>query len=289
IIYILLISIFLTAIPATADDFALVKVAFTSLRSEPRHSSEMLTQAIMGMPMQVLADTTPDWVTVRLADGYEGFINRSAIIRKTAAEMQEWKSSHRVTIASLTPQEVIGQDSKVLCRLEAGSIVTLSGDSILLPDGRKGLVDNLSEINSRLPSEDEVLGVAHKLMGAPYLWGGNTVHALDCSGLVRVCFMQFGILTPRDASQLYICGRKRESAENPERGDLLFFSSKPDGGITHVALYLGDGRYIHCSGEVKISTMSSEDPDFSKRYFRGAIDWSNLKGFMPISSHRLYY
>lgn len=285
------ITVLLSALIAkgSSDEFALVSVPFTSLRSEPRHSSELLTQAVMGMPMKILADTTPDWLTVRLADGYEGFINRSAISRRTPQELAAWQKSKRMMVSSVTLVPVFGRDSALMCRLEPGSIVETSEGVCVLPDGRRGKAEISTSLTSSYPERAILIETARQLMGAPYLWGGNTSSALDCSGLVRLCFSRFGILTPRDASQLFTSGRLRGHGEEPQIADLLFFSSRDDGPITHVAFYLGDNQYIHCSGQVKISRMDADDPDFGKRFYRGCVDWSGLEGFSPLVSHEWYF
>lgn len=256
-----------------AQGHAVVRVPFTSLRSEPRHSSEMLTQTLLGYPMEVLADTTADWLTVRLNDGYEGFINRSAIKLLSPDDYEAGKNAQFVVATSMLPQAFVADDSTILCRIEAGSLLEKHGEKFRLPDGRVGKIEQFSD-KPVLPTRTEIIEAACELIGAPYLWGGNTAAALDCSGLVRLCFAKFGLLTPRDASQLFASAPLRPENETPQPGDLLFFSSRPDGPITHVAFYFGDNRYLHCSGEVKISEMTPADEDFSRRVYRGCLDWT---------------
>lgn len=79
-----------------------------------------------------------------------------------------------------------------------------------------------------------------------YLWGGTLSPNYDCSGLVQAAFASVGIMLPRDSYQ-------QEAFVDPiaiadlQPGDLLFFGSRAR--TTHVALYLGGGRYIHSSGK----------------------------------------
>ena len=104
-----------------------------------------------------------------------------------------------------------------------------------------------AEIASRLP---QVIDFAEAAMAVPneYLWGGATAPNYDCSGLVQSAFMAAGIVLPRDSYQQEDFTQRVDMAEL-QPGDLIFFGTPTR--TTHVALYLGDGRYIHSSGKDK--------------------------------------
>jgi len=104
-----------------------------------------------------------------------------------------------------------------------------------------------SEIQSRLP---KVIEFAHAAMAVPneYLWGGTSAPNYDCSGLVQSAFMAAGIQLPRDSYQQEDF-TERVSQANLQPGDLIFFGTPER--TTHVALYIGDGQYIHSSGKDK--------------------------------------
>ena len=114
---------------------------------------------------------------------------------------------------------------------------------------------------------------ARSMMGMPYLWGGMSPKAADCSGYIRIIYFSNGILLPRDASQQAKTGKsipvdQWESAA--QKGDLLFIGNRP-GKISHGGMYLEDGKYIHCSGSVKISSMKPADPNFIQKYYYLAL------------------
>ena len=105
-------------------------------------------------------------------------------------------------------------------------------------------------IEATLPT---VLTFARQAMAVPnrYLWGGTLGPDFDCSGLVQRAFAQVGVWLPRDAYlQERFC---QPVAVQPghtsllQPGDLIFFGSPQR--CTHVGLHLGDGRYIHSSGQ----------------------------------------
>lgn len=79
-------------------------------------------------------------------------------------------------------------------------------------------------------------------VGTPYQWGGITPCGADCSGFVQTVFTVHGIALPRDAYQQALVG---EPCEGDRPGDLLFFSEREDGRITHVAVALRAGEFAH--------------------------------------------
>ena len=94
----------------------------------------------------------------------------------------------------------------------------------------------------------EVIAFAEAAMREPneYLWGGTTAPNYDCSGLVQCAFMSAGVQLPRDSYQQEDF-TERVAEGDLQPGDLVFFGTPKR--TTHVALYLGDGRYIHSSGK----------------------------------------
>ena len=99
---------------------------------------------------------------------------------------------------------------------------------------------------------------AKKYMGTEYRWGGKSGRGIDCSGLVSSAYMQCGVLIYRDAKIVEGWPMHEVAFENKKPGDALFFPG-------HVALYLGEGRYIHStgaavSGGVVINSLESSDP-----------------------------
>ncbi|MDJ0660181.1 MAG: C40 family peptidase [Crocosphaera sp.] len=78
-----------------------------------------------------------------------------------------------------------------------------------------------------------------------YLWGGTIAPNYDCSGLMQAAFSASGIWLPRDSYQQESFVKKI-TYEELLPGDLIFFANKR---VDHVALYLGNGYYIHSSGQ----------------------------------------
>lgn len=91
-----------------------------------------------------------------------------------------------------------------------------------------------------------------------YLWGGTVPPHYDCSGLIQHSFANFGIWLPRDSYQQEEFTTKIEKAQL-KKGDLIFFGKEK---VNHVALYLGDNKYIHSSGkEIGNNSIGINDLD----------------------------
>jgi len=90
---------------------------------------------------------------------------------------------------------------------------------------------------------DEIVRNAMSLLGHPYRYGGADPAGFDCSGLVRFVFNQLGVEVPRTVTEQYRTAWPVRLADL-KAGDLLFFTL--DGAqISHVAIYVGDGRFVH--------------------------------------------
>ena len=85
-------------------------------------------------------------------------------------------------------------------------------------------------------------------MGVPYLYGGNGKYGIDCSALTRRIYKTVGITLPRTAQEQYDSVVHIADYE-AEQGDLVFFQGTYESGnyITHVGIYVGDGRMFHAS------------------------------------------
>ena len=90
-----------------------------------------------------------------------------------------------------------------------------------------------------------VLSAAESRVGMPYVWGAAGPTSFDCSGLVQWSFRQAGIVMPRVAADQARTGPS-VAVKDLQPGDLLFYHTDPTapGYISHVAMYVGNGRMI---------------------------------------------
>jgi len=101
-----------------------------------------------------------------------------------------------------------------------------------------------------------IVKAALHLRGTRYVWGGMSRRGVDCSGLVGYAYRANGIRLPRTSRDMVRAGR-RASRSKLRPADILLFNTS-GGGISHAALYVGRGRFIHASsskGRVVLASL----------------------------------
>ena len=292
-------------IPA-ARKWALVKLSIATLRTEPKHSAEIATQGIMGAPVKVL-QKCDDWYRVQMADDYIAYVPESSLSFKTEAQMKTWRKAKRYIVTAYDSRLVTeAHGDETVSDLVMGNILELKAAQgnwykLATPDGRTGWVDGadiaeLSQWSQQGFSAAQLEKTARRMMGSSYLWGGTSTKVTDCSGLTKVCYLSNGIILQRDASQQALTGKimkKGTDWRQYETGDLLFFGNEKTGRVTHVGLYLRDGKYIHCSGQVKINSLIPTASDYPYLYsplsasrIKGMV---GTKGIVALKNHPWYF
>ena len=205
------------------------------LHAEPRVSSPQSSQALYGHRLMIL-EVSADWHRVRGADGYEGWMHRGYV----AAVVGEASGITHAGALSLGAE--ICDETRGSLHLPLGA-VPASSDRVVGGD-----VVAAAERSLRFPRTAAAAAVtATKFFaGSSYQWGGVTPWGADCSGLVQTAFAVHGIGLPRDAWQQASAGAEVDvPPEHSLAGDLLFFSDRDGGRITHVGIALGAGRMVH--------------------------------------------
>ena len=194
---------------------------------------------------------------------------------------------------------------------------------VILPDGRKGWTpaSDIAEFagwaGKQKITEDSIVQTALQFEGAPYLWGGASSKGLDCSGLVRLTFFMNGHLLPRNASQQVSHGREiimecdhsiapdsdklygemTKRIQHLKPGDLVFFGTPETmlkkERITHVGIYIGNGRIIHASHKVRINSLIPGQKDYYENSHRllkarRLVGWQG-KGMLPVIQSPAYF
>lgn len=100
------------------------------------------------------------------------------------------------------------------------------------------------------------------MVGKPYRYGGNTPDGFDCSGLVQYSYRRVGVKLPHGTQSLRRISHP-VARNNLRRGDLIFFTQEGKKS-SHVALYIGDDRFVHAPSSGKNVHIA----DFNDRYWR---------------------
>lgn len=115
----------------------------------------------------------------------------------------------------------------------------------------------------------QLVSYAKRFLGIKYKWSGQSPSGFDCSGFTSYIYKSFGINLPHSSYGQFKSGQ-RISKSQLLPGDLVFFQTSKR-GISHVGIYIGNGKFIHASsgmGYVTITNLS--EPYYSKRY-KGAV------------------
>jgi D-gamma-glutamyl-meso-diaminopimelic acid endopeptidase CwlS len=133
----------------------------------------------------------------------------------------------------------------------------LDADRVL----RVGMTLQVPDVLANLANDAEgnrFVRAALEYRGVRYRWGGMSTRGMDCSGLVAVVLRDYGINAPHNSKALYKLG-KAVSREELEPGDLVFFhTTRP--GISHVGMYIGEGKFVHASsskGRVRVDRLDT--------------------------------
>ncbi|CAG7649048.1 hypothetical protein PAESOLCIP111_05788 [Paenibacillus solanacearum] len=101
-------------------------------------------------------------------------------------------------------------------------------------------------------------------LGSPYKWSGTTTKGFDCSGYTSWVFNKLGIDLPHTSKGQATVGES-VSKDQLRPGDLVFFNT--DGkGISHVGVYVGDGKFYHSATDKGVIITKMSDSYYTKRY-----------------------
>lgn len=260
--------------------YGIINLSVASLRVEPDYSSEMMTQALLGMPVRVLERN--GWYRIQTPDDYIAWVHRVSVLPVTRKELTAWNRAEKVVVTSHYAFVYSQPDrrSQTVSDVVAGNRLKLEGAEgdfyrVSYPDGRRGYVEKSVALPEREWRKNlkqdaaSIIRTAHTLMGVPYLWAGTSSKGVDCSGFVRTVLFMHDIIIPRDASQQAYVGQHIDIApdfSNLRPGDLVFFGRKATAErkerVVHVGIYIGGRRFIHSQGDVRISSFDPQDERF---------------------------
>lgn len=284
--------------------WALATLSVSNIRALPDDASELVSQALMGTPLKVL-DYNNKFYRVQTPEQYIGWMDAGGLFLFSQNELDQWKGSNRYIFNSMTgfAYDAPGKKGEVVSDLVIGDLFEVESTvrrflKIRIPDGRFGYVRKSDCISFYVWSNSEpnmksMLSVARHMMGSPYLWGGASSKATDCSGFVKLVYYTQGIILARDASQQARYGESIDfkMMDNLQAGDLLFFGRSAQ-RVRHVGIYLGKGDFINSSGMVHISSINPADSKFiTSRNFvsaRRIIHSLNTEGIVRVKDHPWY-
>ncbi len=294
------------------DTLGVVSISVANIRSEPKHSAELATQATMGTPLRILKKEG-EWHLVQTPDKYISWMQGSfQPMNKTEYEL--WQQSEKLIYTQM--YGFAYQDENLLHTVSdvvAGDVMALLGENantfwVKFPDGREAYIlkEEAESFDIWLAqaeaTEETVVTTAMQFMGVPYLWGGTSSKAVDCSGFTKSVYFMSGKILPRDASQQVHAGELIDEDKNFGKllpGDLLFFGKSATDStrerVTHVGMWIGNNEFIHAPGleaHVRISSVDAEAENFDEfnlnRYLRTKRIINSRKDIIALRDVKLF-
>lgn len=270
--------------------WGIITNSVANLRSNPKHSAELATQATLGTPVRVLKNEG-GWYYIQTPDKYLSWVDDGGLVVMDNGQIDEWRASGKIIFTQTYGHAFNGMDEKgIVSDLVAGDVLVLLGETekyfqVRFPDSREAYVRKgeaksydvwLQTLN---PTPERLVSTSMTLMGVPYLWGGTSSKGVDCSGFTKTIYFLNGMIIPRDASQQVHTGKPIDSVqrfENLQQGDLLFFGRKATDStaekVVHVGMWIGNNEFIHSSDRVRISSIDPKANNYDEynreRYLR---------------------
>ncbi|HET7746619.1 MAG TPA: NlpC/P60 family protein [Vicinamibacteria bacterium] len=276
------------AAAATLD--GVVIAAVENMYSAPDATRDVVSQAFLGQPVKVV-ETRDGFARIETPDRYRGWIPSAAIFTYPAPGAPRYASrgpvaevtslmanvyrEPDVTSARPRTQAPLGARLEVVEAPAGADGKPGRWITVRLPTGERGYVQRgdvkLTEAGAAVPrgGPEDLVRTARRFLGIPYLWGGISPMGVDCSGFTSRVYAVNGVVLPRDA-RLQFDDPQAVPVERAalQPGDLLFFGQKR---ITHVGMYVGDGRFIHATThETPVVQESRLDDPHWTALFKGA-------------------
>ena len=117
-------------------------------------------------------------------------------------------------------------------------------------------------------SNNDVIQLAMSLKGSRYIAGGSSRGGFDCSGFTTYVYNNFGIKLPRTSASQATAGKHVEKKDLKE-GDLVLFATRRS-TVSHVGIYIGNGKFIHAANSKKGVTVDSLNSGYYQSTYVGA-------------------
>ena len=263
---------------------AIVNAPVCPLMSQPRFDCEKADEALFGMVVEVLEETTAGFWRVRTHYRYEGYapvnclilgdktanwwegLPKKVVLHKNFCDVQAGPKVQSWTQVTLPRGAAVGVTEGPETDPETGK--PTGWQCVILPDGQEGYMrsswlDTYYEAPIGLPEEalrQRLCHTSRLYLRTPYRWGGKSPLGIDCSGLASMSYLLNGIIIYRDAKIMEGFPIHEIPREAMKPGDLMYFPG-------HVAMYLGEGKYIHSTGKagsdgVVVNSLDPEAPDY---------------------------
>lgn len=277
-----------SSVQAQAQNRVLLKVSGIVLRQKPSTASPSKLQVSQGTQL-IIVGSEGEWRKLRTAGGTLGWVRRETLVAAAIpSKVSEAKSSPEVVLeapvrSAETSRSVARATAPTSDDDESTINVTLKTSDMELDDQAESAeadtiardraaslsIPSAPNREGRRYGRPSMVSSALGYRGSRYSMGATGANnVFDCSGFTQFLYRKQGISIPRTAAEQYSAG-KPVRRDEMQPGDLIFFKNTYKSGISHVGMYIGDGRFIHAASHKRGVVIDDVDKAYYASKYAG--------------------
>ncbi|MDK2967631.1 SH3 domain-containing C40 family peptidase [Lacrimispora sp.] len=280
------------------EQFAVIRKPVISIWDRPEEIKEnrdrkiissIADEGIYGMGLRTSGEEEMGFYPVMTAYQYPGYVRKEDVELTSLSSLMKWEEGglmvtngefvDLMSIPKIQGVRIMSVPRGALIKVIEFESMEPGWALVELFDGQRGFMRNQylrpkeysqsglwtgelpqKEIVDEREFRKAVVENAMQYLGTQYRWGGRTSLGIDCSGLASESYLLSGIIIFRDAKIQPGFPVREIPKEEMLPGDLMYFPG-------HIAMYIGDGRYIHSTGKignsgVVINSLNTDAADY---------------------------
>ena len=212
-------------------------------------------------------DRIGDWYKLAFSGGTVGWVRQDLLTEVPASQVAAAEREERLARAAMSRNYVAADTSSQRPSTARNSVASSSSQRRTVAAQPRRQSSGKPDYSDALAysGNGDVIDTAASAMGVRYRWGGTSRSGFDCSGFTTYVYSKHGVQLPRTSIAQSQSG-KAVSRENLSKGDLVFFNTRGS-RVSHVGIYVGNGKFIHASsggGRVRVNSLN--EGYYARRY-----------------------